>query len=167
MMQTSSSGTIDPRKAVTKRAQSLVAYLATVIYWLVIFEGALRKWILVPLAKPLFFVRDPFLLYLYFISYKAHLLPTKSRLFQLLVVISILFLILSVIQCCLGKVHPLAALYGWRMYFLYVPLGFLAGAAITAKQLRQLTRNTLLISIKNKMEMTTNSWNKRLLVGNR
>ena len=39
-----------------------------VLYWLLIFTGALRKWGLPQLQKPLFFIAVPFTLWLYGIS---------------------------------------------------------------------------------------------------
>src|SRR5438477_2726438 len=43
--------------------------------WLLIFEGAFRKWIVPGLSSPLLLVRDPVVLAIYFLALRARLFP--------------------------------------------------------------------------------------------
>jgi len=121
--------------------------LIEIIYWLVILEGAFRKWILVFLAKPLFFVRDPFLLYLYYLTYKYNLQPRKDAFLRAALVLSGVFLALIIAQSFSERISIATGIYGWRMYFLYIPLAFIAGQVLQASDLKRITKTTLLSSI--------------------
>ena len=48
-----------------------VKYLIWVYFYLLIFEGALRKWVLPSLATPLLLVREPIALVLIYLSFKS------------------------------------------------------------------------------------------------
>src|SRR6185369_16466689 len=52
--------------------------LVTFIYLLLIFEGAIRKWMFPSLAQALFFVRDPFVLAAYWIAVRHGFFPKSS-----------------------------------------------------------------------------------------
>ena len=49
-------------------------------FLLLIFEGALRKWVLPGLATPLLIIRDPLALYLIILAWQKGLLPLRISL---------------------------------------------------------------------------------------
>ncbi|MBC7881424.1 MAG: hypothetical protein H7Y37_08820, partial [Anaerolineae bacterium] len=48
----------------------IIKRLIWISFWLLIFEGALRKWAIPQLSTPLLLVRDPFVLLAYFLAYR-------------------------------------------------------------------------------------------------
>src|ERR1044072_8882223 len=43
--------------------------------WLLIFEGSFRKWILPEFSAPLLLIRDPVVLVIYFLAFRARVFP--------------------------------------------------------------------------------------------
>jgi len=120
------------------------------IYLLLIFEGSLRKWLLPQWSFYIFFIRDPFLLYAYFVATRHGLWPKRSGFLIFCVLASALGLLLACIQLGSQEVDELRvtlAIYGWRNYFLYMPLACLIGAQFRAKDVARLCLWTLLLSV--------------------
>ena len=64
-----------------ERSRRWIVDLVFIIYWLLIFEGVLRKWVFPDEFKILFFVRDPFVLAVYVLSvFDNRSLPAKPLL---------------------------------------------------------------------------------------
>jgi hypothetical protein len=93
-------------------------------FWLLIFEGALRKWI-PSLSAPLLIVRDPVVLLIYFQAARCRRFPINRPMlayFALLVG----FILLGLLQIAFGVGGgPVVATYGIRTNFLHLPLIFL------------------------------------------
>src|ERR1700720_2925181 len=53
---------------------------------LLIFEGALRKWIVPQLSNPLLIVRDPVVIAIYMLSLRAHVFPRNGYVICLAVI---------------------------------------------------------------------------------
>jgi hypothetical protein len=124
-----------------------VVKLIEIVYWLVIFEGALRKWVLVPIAKPLFFVRDPFVLYIYYLAWQHDLFPKNNLLFKLSLILAGIFVGLFAFQSVIGREAIATGIYGWRMYFFLMPLAFIAGDLLNGQDIKRIVRRTLVVAI--------------------
>ncbi|HKF97856.1 MAG TPA: hypothetical protein VKB20_06340 [Steroidobacteraceae bacterium] len=140
-----------PRADATERARRQVAGLVLVFYLLLIFEGALRKWLLTSWGQPLFFVRDPFVLAIYWLALRHGFYPRGNALARIAIAFGLLGLLLIVVQA-LGVAAtidkwPLLAAYGWRNYFLYMPLPFVIGETLRNADLRRIARITFLLAI--------------------
>jgi hypothetical protein len=136
--------------AACEQARRRIVNVVLLIYLLAIFEGSIRKYIAPQFGQYIFFVRDPFLLYVYAVATRYALWPRNQP-----------FLYLSVAMCGFGVVlfgmqsavagidstRVLLGVYGWRSYFLYVPLAFLIGAQFDAADLRRFARVTLLLTV--------------------
>lgn len=131
--------TYDPRERAVK--------LIEIVYWLLIFEGVFRKWILPFLSKPLYFIRDPFVMVLYYIAWKYGFFPTKHILFRIIVAISLLFAVIVAIQAFTDQNSLVVGLYGWRMYFFNIPFAFLCFTLLTGSDLKRIGRRTMLVGI--------------------
>jgi hypothetical protein len=94
-----------------------------VYFLLIIFEGALRRWILPGLATPLLVVRDPIALWLILAAWRRGLLPANSYLTGT-VIISVLGIFSALL---LGHGNLMVALYGARILLLHFPLIFVIG----------------------------------------
>jgi len=121
-------------------------YLKTGIWiyiYLLIFEGALRKWFLPGLATPLLVVRDPvaFLLLFYGIFWGKWRPNTYVMLGILLTLIGLVFTLLT------GHGNLFVGLYGARIMLLHFPLIFLIGKVFTYQDVTNIGRHLLVIGI--------------------
>lgn len=130
-----------------EQVHRIVIKLIFVVYWLLLFEGILRKWLLPMLQKPLFFIRDPFVLVIYFLAFRYGLWPKHSPMFTTSLILAFLSFLLMLLQIPVNDLSPLVGLYGWRNYFLYLPLAFIIGTHFKAADLRLLVKRTLLTAI--------------------
>jgi hypothetical protein len=136
-----------PASSEREKIRRLIVTTVFVIYWLLIFEGVLRKWALPGLHKILFFIRDPFVLAIYVLALKYRLWPKPSPLFVAGLGLAIAFLVLTLIQALPSPVGPMIYFYGWRNYFFYLPLAFIIGEQFRGKDLARLIRHTLIVSV--------------------
>jgi hypothetical protein len=126
-----------------------VVILVSTIYWLLIFEGVLRKWLLPEWGKALFFIRDPLVILLYVLALKHRMIPRQSP----FLTVGVLFAIVSVPLICVqfffrsGDFDWGIAAYGWRNYFLYLPLAFFVAKYFRVASVKRLMRWTLFVSI--------------------
>lgn len=137
------------RDIAKEEASRQIVMIVMIIIWILVFEGAVRKWFFPALSKPLVFIKDPLVLYAYYIAAKNRLFPMNSLLLKAAFVLMILFAVLGVIQN-VGIGLPLpVALYGWRQYWLVLPLAFLIGEFFTGKDLHRLIKHYLIMTSVN------------------
>jgi hypothetical protein len=117
------------------------------LFWayflLLIFEGALRKWILPPLSAPLLLVRDPIGLLIIFEAYREGKWPEKWS--AITGILAAVLLGICVIQLIAGNNPWFAALYGLRSYLLPFPVAFIMGENLNEDDLRKFAFVTLWI----------------------
>lgn len=114
-----------------------------VYFILLIFEGALRKWILPEFAAPLLIVRDPLALWLIFISLKSGIWKPNAYVL-LLLASSILAFVLTLI---IGHGNITIALYGFRTIFLHFPIIFIIGCVFSREDVLKLGKVMLWLTI--------------------
>jgi hypothetical protein len=117
------------------------------IYWLLIFEGALRKWAFPQAQQYLFFIRDPFVLLVYFYALRDQLARHVSALLVWGGILSVVGVALVFSDLLSGSVSALVLAYGWRNYFLYLPLVFVIGKYLSSDDLNRLVKQTLLVAV--------------------
>ncbi len=125
----------------------MIVNLCFTIYWLLIFEGALRKWFLPGLQKVIFFIRDPFVIYVYYLVVKHHMVPKLTPTFAIGLILGTVFISLGLIQSVVLGINPAVSAIGWRGYFWYLPLAFIIGEHFKGKDLARLCRQTLIVTI--------------------
>lgn len=128
-----------------KYRKKLVKYVFW-IYWLLIFEGALRKWVFPQFSEIIFFARDPIVLLAYFVAWRSHVVK-RDPLLTAGIVIAVIYLVVIFFQFVVMHVNIITLVYGWRMYFLYIPLMFVIKDAFHREDIYKLMRQTLYISI--------------------
>jgi hypothetical protein len=107
---------------------------------LLIFEGALRKWILPSLAAPLLVIRDPILLALYIMALRRAIFPGNAW------VLSAIGLCVASVLASLAAGCPLTiTLFGVRTDFWQIPFTFLLPSILSRDDVRRIGRWTLLI----------------------
>lgn len=112
-------------------------------FWLLIFEGALRKWFLPGLATPLLIVRDPVAIGLIFMAWKRGVLFINGYIIGM-TLIGVLGIYTAIF---LGHGNLTVALFGARILLFHFPLMFVIGAIFKYDDVIKLGKATLLISI--------------------
>lgn len=123
-----------------------IQYLLWLYFWLLILEGALRKWIVPQLATPLLIIRDPIVIGAYFLAIKEGIF---SKTIFIKAIIYVAF------TCFLGGLATVIILnssltvtfFGLRTNFLHLPLIFLIPKVFTLKDVEELGRWVLLLAI--------------------
>ncbi len=137
--------------ATADRPASLKAVRVLIWIYLVllVFEGALRKWVLPSLSDPLLVVRDPVVLAIYFFAIRAHVFPRNGfvALMGIIGVLSIIVSILLLYPYIPIKSVLLVTLYGFRCDFLHLPLMFVMASALDLEDVKKIGYWTLLIMI--------------------
>ena len=116
----------------------LWAYIA-----LLIFEGALRKWIVPMLDGPLLICRDPLVVWIYYEAYR-HRLSFSNAFFMPNLVLAVLTTLFSLI---FGLGNLFITFYGIHTDFLQVPLIFLIPQILNRDDVIMVGRWMLYISI--------------------
>ncbi len=111
---------------------------AVYLYFLLwLFEGALRKWIAPGLSSPLLIVRDPILLYIYFLAIQRKVF----RLNGYGVFMIILGTLSVIVSMGLFKAPPLKVIaFGIHANFIHLPLIFLLPEIINYAEVRKIGR---------------------------
>lgn len=133
-MQSQATGVKDPNDKIKK---GIWLY-----FLLLIFEGALRKWIIPPLANPLLIVRDPVALWLLFMAYNRGLIIFSKHLVWMIALGCLSF----VTTMIFGHRSLPVAIYGARILLLHFPLIFVIGAVFTREDVVKIGKFTLLIA---------------------
>ncbi|MDX1953705.1 MAG: hypothetical protein SFY81_16160 [Verrucomicrobiota bacterium] len=107
-----------------------------------IFEGALRKWILPGLSSVLLVVRDPIVLAIYVLAFASGLFPLTPP------VILILALgMITAAMSVLGIATVPVILYGFRCNFLHLPLIFLFPKVLDLADVKRMGQVLLVVGI--------------------
>jgi hypothetical protein len=107
----------------TTTALTGIRRLIWVYFWLLLFEGALRKWVVPSLANPILLIRDPVALAIYWVAWRKGLFPRGP-----LLALGGVLAWLSIAVSCMAMLgvpllHSIAVtLYGFHANFLHLPL---------------------------------------------
>ena len=110
--------------------------------WLLLWEGALRKWVFPSWSMPLLLVRDPVLLLAYALALAKGIFP-----FNRFVLVAILLAALSLGASLFVLDRVGIILYGLRTNFFHLPLIFLIPKVFTKKDVIRVGNWLLLLSI--------------------
>lgn len=112
-------------------------------FYLLIFEGALRKWVFPGLAEPLLIVRDPIAIWLLFRAWKSGLWKVNWMV-AMTIAVTILGVILALL---IGHGNLFVALYGFRITAIHFPLIFVIGAIFEKEDVLKLGKVVLWLCI--------------------
>jgi hypothetical protein len=136
-----------PTLAATEaRADRKIENLVLVVFWLLILEGALRKWVAPEFSKLLFFIRDPFVLLIYWRAWRLNAFRDAGPLLYVGLGFAVIALLLSFLQSVTFESSRILAVvvYGWRQYFLYLPLPFVIAAILNQDSLQRFARHVFI-----------------------
>lgn len=122
-----------------EKAKGYIRQLIWLYFWLLLTEGALRKWIVPQLSNPLLIVRDPVALAIYFFAIRAHVFP-RNRWTIALGIIAALTL-LSTFAQLLPYIPPkmiaMVAGYGVHANYFHLPLIFVIARVLRPEDLKK------------------------------
>ena len=138
-----------------ERARGHIRKLIWLYFWLLLIEGALRKWVLPEYSIPLLVIRDPVALAIYFLSFRARVFPWNAWV-VVLVVLGCLDTMATYSQLW-DYVPPLhitaVTVYGIHSNFFHLPLVFVIGRVLTIEDVKRIGWWTLLLIVPMAMLM--------------
>jgi len=112
-------------------------------FYLLIFEGALRKWVLPGLAQPLLIVRDPVAAWLIFVALRDGVWKPNRKV-ALMWGVTILAFITALL---VGHGNIMVALYGMRITLLHFPIIFIIGTVFDKEDVLRIGKMMLWVNI--------------------
>ena len=109
---------------------------------LLLTEGGIRKWFLPGLSDPLLIIRDPVALAIYVLALQLKAFP-----FNKFLSVSIVLGVMCGALAILAHGNPIVAAYGVRINFFHIPLIFVMGRVLNMKDVIQIGRFLLIVSI--------------------
>jgi hypothetical protein len=118
-------------------------------FWLLLLEGALRKWVVPQLSNPLLIIRDPVVLLIYVLAIRARLFPRNAWVLSLAI---IGFLSLAASFVALWVYIPpgrivLVSGFGFRANFLHLPLIFLMPRVLRPEDVKRIGWWVLILAV--------------------
>ena len=122
----------------------LIKNLIWVYFLLLLFEGALRKWFLPGLSQGLLIIRDPVVIWIYFLCFNKGIFPLHNKYLQRCFQWIALAIILSIL---VNRAHPLTVAFGARTNLLHFPLIFIMARVLNKKDLINFGKAFLLLAL--------------------
>ena len=109
-------------------------------FWLLIFEGTFRKWILPQYSDVLLVIRDPVVLAIYALALKAKVFPRNGWVLSLGIIGILSWLVALVVLEPYLSLKPLILVsgFGFRSNFLHLPLIFVIGKVLDLDDIKKL-----------------------------
>ena len=122
---------------------SFIKKLIWAYFLLLLFEGALRKWFLPGLSQGLLIIRDPLVIWIYYLCYVQGVFPINNKYLQkcLLWVIGA-----AILSFLINQTHPFTIAYGARTNLLHFPLLFIMGRVLNWEDVMQFGKAFLLLA---------------------
>jgi hypothetical protein len=132
-----------------EKATVRVRQLLWVFFWLLLFEGALRKWVLPRWSDPLLVIRDPVVILIYLYAIRARVFPRNAWTVVLLI-LGFLSLATTFLQLW-SYVPPLKILlvggFGFRSNFFQLPLVFIMARVLGPADVKKFGWWTLVVLV--------------------
>ena len=113
-------------------------------FLLVIGEGVLRKWVLPSLSEIILLIRDPLVIWIYYLAYARGLFPTENKYIQKV----FLWTVFAVVATLLfNGGHPFSIAYGIHCNLLHFPLIFIIAKVLTGRDVIRYGQAFLLMAL--------------------
>ncbi|SHN19524.1 hypothetical protein [Mucilaginibacter sp. OK098] len=129
--------------ATTVKALNQLKKGVWVYFVLLIFEGALRKWVLPGLATPLLLIRDPVAIWLFFMAWKHGFLKLNFFITAMFAVSMVGFFA----AILLGHGNFFVALFGVRTLLVHFPVIFVIGSVFDREDVLKIGRFLVWLTI--------------------
>lgn len=121
--------------------------LIWICFWLLIIEGALRKWVVPQLSTPLLIVRDPFVILTYYLAFRSRIFPNHIFV-RATLLLAFIFFPAGLVATVFADVSNVSVvLFGLRTNFLYLPFIFLIPKVFTIEDVVKIGRFFLILSL--------------------
>ena len=127
-----------------KSDHAFIKKLIWVYFILLLSEGALRKWFLPGLSQGLLIIRDPIVIWIYYLAYTQGSFPTNNKYIQKCFIWVVLATMLSFL---INQAHPFTIAYGARTNLLHFPLIFIMGKVLDRNDLINFGKAFLLLAL--------------------
>ncbi len=121
-------------------SQKTVRRLVWLYFWLLLFEGALRKWLVPGLSNALLIVRDPVVVAIYALALRDRIFPISGFVLWTLILAALCFL-----TSFAGIGTLPVTIYGLRANFLHLPLIVLLPRILRIEDVRKMGFALLLL----------------------
>ena len=128
------------QSAPNQKSLTATKRLIWVYFWLLIFEGTFRKWILPQYSDILLVVRDPVVLAIYFTALKAKVFPRNTYVIWLGAIAVLSWIVALIVLEPYLSLKPLILVtgFGFRSNFLHLPLIFVIGKVFDLDDVKKL-----------------------------
>jgi len=130
---------------------AFVKKLIWVYFILLLFEGAFRKWFFPGLSQELLIIRDPIVIWIYYLAYAQGLFPSENKYLQRCFQWTIIAIVLSFV---INQAHPATIAYGARSNLLHFPLMFIMARVLTWDDVINFGKAILLLALPMTWVMT-------------
>lgn len=130
------------QSATNQRVIRNLKRLIWLYFFLLIFEGVFRKWLLPQYSDVLLVVRDPVALAIYAFAIKARVFPRNNYMLTLGIIAVLSWLVSLVVLEPYLSLKPLILVtgFGFRSNFLHLPLIFVIGRVLDVEDVKKLGR---------------------------
>ena len=132
-----------PEAVAVQQGGGAIRKLIWTYFFLLMFEGVLRKWVFPGLSNPLMLIRDPFLLTIYLFALGQGIFVFNGY-FTALGVLGCLTAFLGI---TIGTQDPLVTAYGFDACFFHLPLIFIIPKVMTRDHVLALGKWVLILTI--------------------
>ena len=137
-----------PKRRVVSQAvaadYAVIKKLIWAYFLLLLFEGALRKWFLPGLSQGLLIIRDPIVIWIYYLCYAQGVFPLENKYLQRCFQWVALAVVLSFL---INQAHPFTIAYGARTNLIHFPLIFIMARVLTFKDVLNFGKAFLLLAL--------------------
>lgn len=124
---------------------SVIGKIFLAVFFVVLFEGAIRKWISPALTVPLVFLRDCLVLFGVFWALKFNKFITKNIVFKALVGWTVIVVLWGLLQLIINNNSPFIYLIGLRFWLLYLWFGCVSALAMTEHDFNVIKKTLMLV----------------------
>ena len=124
---------VEARGPISRTLSSRATFdrIVLLIYVVLLFEGALRKWVFPDAMDLLFFIRDPIVITAYIYALSTLGLKLRSSTLKFGIALMVTGGVAGAISVWEGRLDVSIYAYGFRNYFVYLPLVYLIGQRLT------------------------------------
>ncbi|OWY66428.1 hypothetical protein B7486_36845 [cyanobacterium TDX16] len=104
------------------------------VFFILVIEGALRKWVLPQASDAIYFLKDLVLLgaYLQYFVFSSRRFSIQNRTISILIIFASVWCVLQIFNPSLGS--PLVGIFGLRGYIFYIPLMWMLPTLFRSEQ---------------------------------
>ena len=113
-------------------------------FFLLLFEGALRKWFLPGLSQGLLIIRDPIVIWIYYLCYAKGVFPLNNKYLKKCLQWVVLSIVISFL---LTQAHIFTIIYGARTNLLHFPLIFIMARVLSWQDVIKFGKAFLLLAL--------------------